>query len=213
MNLMPAILILLAQTDGLDRTISVDFDGVPLEDALQTVRAQLGANLTIDPAARDEHGGVPVSMKLKDVSVRTVLKIMLDERELTLTRRDGVLVVVTKASIADRVVTKVYDVRDLIHAPPHFAGPSMALSNPEDSLIGTILTMPEEDPSPKFPGDALDGRRELDRERAREDRDRQQPAGRHADRGDAEGGWGPSEVAPAVQVGFLVLWFEVDRSG
>lgn len=150
MNLMLAILML--QSDGLDRTISVDFDAVPLEEALQVVRAQLGTNLVL---SADGHADAPVTMQLKDVSVRTVLKIMLDERELTLTRRDGVLVVVTKASLADRVVTRVYDVRDLIHAPPNFAGPSMALTNPGDTLIGTILIFPEEESTPTFPGDFL----------------------------------------------------------
>lgn len=155
MNLILTILMLAPQADALDRTISVEFDAVPLEDALQTVRAQLGTNLTIDPAVRDAHGAVPVSMRLKDVSVRTVLRIMLDERGLTLTRREGVLAVVTKESIADRVVTRVYDVRDLIHAAPQFPGPRMELTSPDDGLIGTILILPIDDPDPVFPGEFL----------------------------------------------------------
>lgn len=131
-------------------SISVDFDAVPFEEAVATVRTLSGVNLVLDPSVR---GGAPVTLRLKDVRVRTVLRLILTDRKLTLVQRDGVWVI---APIQEGdVVVKVYDVRDLTASLTNFKGPFMDLTPSGDPLAGAILRLEPETTAPRTDADAL----------------------------------------------------------
>ena len=119
--------------------IDVDMDNMPLEDALNVIRSYTGYNIILDPKAREEHSSDVVTLSLKNLSVRSILKIMLGDKELTLVYRRGVLVVVPKAEVSMKVVTKVYDVKDLLYTIRNFPGPKVELV-PPDSSGGTALS-------------------------------------------------------------------------
>lgn len=129
--------------------IQVDFDGIPLEDALGVIRSATGYNIILDPKAQEEHSSATVSLKLNNISVKSVLKIMLGDNDLTLVYRQGVLVVVPKTEVDKKVVTKVYDVRDLLYTIKNFPGPKVELVPPDSSggtaLSGAIFEIDDDD--------------------------------------------------------------------
>lgn len=140
---MIALVLMLTQIDAgpqeiqrrlASMRIDVDFAETPLADALAVVRAHTGTNLILDPAVAPDHESEPVTMKLRGLPVRTVLKLMLEPRRLTVAYRQGVLVIVPPDHDR-RLVTKVYDVRDLLFPIQHFAGPRVELVSPEDGGI------------------------------------------------------------------------------
>lgn len=129
--------------------IEVDFDGIPLEDALGVIRSATGYNIILDPKSSAEHSDKTVSLKLSNISIKSVLKIMLVDNELTLVYRQGVLVVVPKSEVDKKVVTKVYDVRDLLYTIKNFPGPKVELVPPDSSggtaLSGAIFEIDDDD--------------------------------------------------------------------
>ncbi|HUG69835.1 MAG TPA: hypothetical protein VMM76_18935 [Pirellulaceae bacterium] len=100
----------------LDANVSVDFADTPLDTAV----SELGAKLKIDirpdlPALRDIRirERQPVTLKLSDRSLKTVLQAMALDLKLTYILRDGVLWI-TSTEVAEAFFkTAVYDVRDL----------------------------------------------------------------------------------------------------
>lgn len=132
--------------------MSVDFDGLPLEDALNVFRSATGLNIIMDPSARAEHAADPITLKLKQLSVRSILRIMLVDKGLTLVYRQGVLVVVPKEYFSKRLVTKVYDVKDLLTTIRNFPGPKVELVPPDSSggmaLTGAVFSFGDEDDPP-----------------------------------------------------------------
>jgi hypothetical protein len=126
--------------------IDVDFDHMPLEEALQYIRGMTGTNIVLSKNAREGHEADVVSLKFKQVNVKTVLRIMLGERNLTLVYREG-LIQVVPIETACRPVTKVYDVKDLVTGIRSFPGPRVDLIPPTgggDLFPGVILSFDEE---------------------------------------------------------------------
>lgn len=119
-----------------NRRMDVLWDGQPFEEAVRAVADRMRQNIVIDARVRDEHGPAPIHLALHDVTPRTVLRLMLGERGLTIVCRKGVLVVVPIKE-AHKPVMKAYDVRDLLHPRSDFAAPAMEL-DPEKPGIKLI---------------------------------------------------------------------------
>jgi hypothetical protein len=119
--------------------IEVEFENTPLNDALGVIRSHTGYNIILDPKSAAEHESKTVTLKLKNLSVKSILRIMLNNNDLTMVYRQGVLVVVPKSEVDKKVVTKVYDVRDLLYTIKSFPGPKVELVAPE-ATGGTALS-------------------------------------------------------------------------
>ena len=106
----------------------VDFEEMPFDQAVDFVRDSHNLNVTIDWNDLRQNGierDRPISMQLHDVSVRTVLREMLNQvsgdTPLNFAIGDGLVRVATKAKLDRRKSTLVYDIRDLIVDIPRFA--------------------------------------------------------------------------------------------
>lgn len=120
--------------------ISVDFSGgETLEGAIQSIKDQIRYDIHVSPTVRDAHATPDITLRLQNVSVKSILKIMLGDKGLTMVYRKGVLVVVDRKEVEARTVTRVYDVRDLLYTIKPFPGPKVELV-PPDSAGGTALS-------------------------------------------------------------------------
>lgn len=126
-------------TTRLERTkVSVDFRDASISDAVDFFRDFSGMNIILGQGVED----VRVSLKLKDVSLKSALKLMLHPHDLTATVREGVIVIVPRAEVRRNVTLQVYDVRDLMFRVKEFAGPTIELKVNEPGII-----------QPQFPQD------------------------------------------------------------
>lgn len=127
--------------------ITLDFTNARLDEVIAYFQEYSGLNFHLDPDARKEGDDDKVTIKVKDVSLKTALKLVLNPRELGCVYQDGVLVIKSKAKLGAQTVTRVYDVRDLVFRLRDFAGPRVELTVPGGAgaaLAGASFTLEEE---------------------------------------------------------------------
>ncbi|MGH7178948.1 MAG: hypothetical protein ACREJC_16345 [Tepidisphaeraceae bacterium] len=114
----------------------VNLTGVALSDALDFLRDVSGANLHVEWKALEALGvgrDTPVNVRLRSVSLRKVLNIILAESGAGAPLAyyvDGGVIEVTTKELADKdMITRVYPVEDLIMEVPDFVGPSLNLAS------------------------------------------------------------------------------------
>lgn len=90
--------------DALNTIISFEFLDTPLRDIVAFIREKTNINMIVDPEA----GNVPVSLKLKDVPLRTALKYLLPKSHEYVIEGDIIHVYKQKLEM------RVYDVRDIL---------------------------------------------------------------------------------------------------
>lgn len=123
--------------------VSVDFEDVKLPDALDYLRDVTGLNLVLLPKAMEKDGESKIRLKVKDLSVRSILKLVLASRGLTATYRDGALVILPKEDLQDTTTMKMFDVRALQVKIQDFPGPLVELSAKKaPDLVITMLEEP-----------------------------------------------------------------------
>jgi hypothetical protein len=103
--------------EKLDQTIeSVDFEDVPLEDAVAHLAEEAGIPVAIDETALTGYGiklDKPVSLHLENRPARTMFRLILSPLGLTTINRDAVLTVTTTEIAEEGMLTFVYEVSDL----------------------------------------------------------------------------------------------------
>ncbi|MBI3864156.1 MAG: hypothetical protein HY290_19915 [Planctomycetia bacterium] len=102
----------------LDRKISVDFRDLPLDDVFSFLGDQLDDNLVIDRARLIEDGVAldqPITLQLRDVSVRQILKAILEPVQLSSVVENESIIVTTAASCADKLRTQIHSARDIVY--------------------------------------------------------------------------------------------------
>ncbi len=107
----------LAVETKLREPISVNFDKQPLGEAMAFISNYTGVNITIDPKALSDEGltsSTPVSLNLANVSLKTVLKLMLKPLGMNYTIEEDVLVVTNNQASSQETFTNTYYVGDLI---------------------------------------------------------------------------------------------------
>lgn len=115
--------------------VSVDFTSTTLEEAIGFLRDYAGLNFSIDPDVykSQSEDQLKITLRVKDLLLKSVLKLMLSSRDLSVLYKDGVLLVVPKGKIDKSVVLQLYDVRDLLVKIQDFPGPKVELSSPQKS--------------------------------------------------------------------------------
>lgn len=129
--------------------LTVDFDNIKLADALDFLRDASGLNLVLLPSAAAKDAEQPVKLKAKDLTLKSILKLMLHGRGLTVSWRDGALAVVPVEELQDQVTMKLYDVRSHLLKIADFAGPRMELVSPTAGsmpMTGIQITLDEPKP-------------------------------------------------------------------
>jgi hypothetical protein len=124
--------------------ITVDFDNVKLPEAIDYLRDVSGLNLVLLPKAMEKDGEAVIRLKVKDLSVKSVLKLLLSSRGLTASYRDGAIVILPKEELQGTTTMRIFDVRALQVKIQDFAGPKVELTTkPKDVGILTTLEEPK----------------------------------------------------------------------
>ena len=129
--------------------ITVDFANQTLEEAIAYLRDFTGLNIVVDAEVykAQSEDQLKVTLKVKDLLVKSVLKLMLNARDLTAMYKDGVVLVVPKGKLDKSVTLQLYDVRDLLVKIQDFAGPKVELTSPQKGgggpLTGATFTLEE----------------------------------------------------------------------
>ena len=103
--------------DALQQPTTLEFIETPLSDVVDYLKDLHDIEIQIEYRALEEVGMgpiTPVSRNLKGISLRSALKLMLRELDLTYTVRDEVLLITTPERVAAELTAKVYPVADLV---------------------------------------------------------------------------------------------------
>ncbi|MCA9215364.1 MAG: VWA domain-containing protein, partial [Planctomycetales bacterium] len=104
--------------DELNEPTRVDFVGSTLQDAVDYLKELHEINIELDTTALDELGvnsdvGI-TDRTLSGMSLKSALKLILSQHNLTYVVEDGYLQITTPDKAAGKLVTKVYPVADLV---------------------------------------------------------------------------------------------------
>lgn len=102
---------------ALKKKVSVDYVKEPLESVLRDLQEKFKINIQIDKKGLDDVGicpTTPITIRLKDIPLQSLLRLMLHDIDLTYMIKDDVLLI-TPPEVADQQLTMhVYDVADLV---------------------------------------------------------------------------------------------------
>lgn len=128
--------------------VTVDFDDVKLPEAIDYLRDVTGINLVILPKAMEKDGEQKIRLKVKDLTVKSVLKLMIASKGLTATYRDGAVVILPKEDLSDSTVMKMFDVRSMLVKLQDFAGPKVELAPAGKGAqsVGVVISLEEPKP-------------------------------------------------------------------
>ncbi len=103
---------------ALAKPIKFDFVETPLKEVAASLSKQTGLNVLLDEKAITDAGGtvdMPITRVLSGISLKSSLRLMLLEHELNFIDLDNNTLMVTSAAAAkESVVTRTYDVHDLL---------------------------------------------------------------------------------------------------
>ena len=129
--------------------VTVDFTNAPLEEAIAFLRDFTSLNIVVDAEVykNQSEDQLKITLKVKDLLLKSVLKLMLNTRELTAMYKEGVVLVVPKGKIDKAVTLQLYDVRDLLVKIQDFPGPRVELVSPQKNggspLVSATFTFDE----------------------------------------------------------------------
>ena len=102
---------------ALDEKTAVEFIETPLHDVTVYLAKKHSIEIQIDKRALDDAGlgtDTPVTRMVKDISLRSLLRLMLKEFDLTFVIDNEVLMLTTVDEAGQRLHTQIYDVEDLV---------------------------------------------------------------------------------------------------
>jgi hypothetical protein len=123
---------------ALDSPITVHFEASPLGAVLEYLRTLTGQPILVDPPALEAAGvtyDTKITMHLKDVSLRFVLRKILGDHGLAYIVKDEMIQVITAQQARDTMVTRVHYIGELITAADEVLATLQALQ-----LINLIQT-------------------------------------------------------------------------
>jgi hypothetical protein len=117
----------------------LDFAETALEQVVAFLQHEYNVPIQVDAAALEAIGldtSEPVTIQLRDVSLRSALQLMLKKLQLVYIIQNEVLMITTPEEAESQFMTCVYDVRNLVEKPPEPKGASASADyNP---LVGEI---------------------------------------------------------------------------
>ena len=102
---------------ALKEEISVEFLDTPLIDVVQFLSEMTEVPMIVDQMALDDEGipsDEPITLTLAGVSLRSTMKMMLDDYGMTWVIEDEVLKITSKTKSEEKQISRVYPVADLI---------------------------------------------------------------------------------------------------
>jgi hypothetical protein len=140
---------------ALDKPTTVEFIDLPLEDGITFVKEYHEINILLDKVHLTKESvqfDQPITLKLADMPLRSVLKLLLEPEKLTYVIEDDIMKVTTQSRAENAFFTRTYPVRDLYQgrsmaeerAKPPKPGTMSALLGSSDDLVGAIKTIAPE---------------------------------------------------------------------
>ena len=109
----------LAIESKLNERISMNIEKQPLSEAVSHLQNYTGLNIVLDPKALSDQGltsSSPVTLSVKKVPLKSVLKLLLRPLGLTYKIEDHVVLITSPQAVAATTYNKTYYVGDLV--PP-----------------------------------------------------------------------------------------------
>ena len=104
--------------DALSKPVqNFEFTETPLRDVIAQIQDAQGIPVQIDTKAFEDAGldlEAPVTKNVSGISLRSALRLLLGDLDLTYLVKDEVLMITTKDKAAETMVVKVYPVADLV---------------------------------------------------------------------------------------------------
>ena len=101
----------------LNEPTEMEFIETPLKDVVEALKIRHGIEITLDAKAITDAGGaidMPITASLKGITLKSALRLVLQEHELNYLIDHEVLQITSDAKAKEHVVTKVYPVADLV---------------------------------------------------------------------------------------------------
>lgn len=129
----------------LNSTMSADFDMRRLREVIDYIQEKTGIAIFMDKLTLEEAGvdyDTPVTFKAPRASVRTILKKILAENNLTYIIKEGALQVMTPQKAREQMVVRTYPVSDILGniADPRF-DPYTARAIMYSNVMGLVKTL------------------------------------------------------------------------
>lgn len=108
---------------ALDEATELDFSDRPLADVIDVLKQKHGIEIQLDAKALSDAGvatDTPITRTLKEITVRSALRLLLREYDLTYLIGDGFLLITSKTEAENKLSTRVYPVQDLITLDSEF---------------------------------------------------------------------------------------------
>jgi hypothetical protein len=103
----------------LDEQTEMEFIDTPLHDVLEFLKVKHELEIQIDRKALEEAAiatDTPITRRIKGISLRSALKLMLRDSDLCYIVRDEVLLITSREYAATMLDVRVYQVCDLVDA-------------------------------------------------------------------------------------------------
>lgn len=127
--------------------VTVDFHDVALAEAVDYLREVTGLNMLVSSKVTEKYADLKVTLKVRDLTVKSALKLMLHGRDLTATYRDGAVVILPQEDLQSAVEIRMYDVRAQMVKIQDFPGPKVELATPGSNngraVVDTVFTFQE----------------------------------------------------------------------
>jgi tetratricopeptide (TPR) repeat protein len=125
--------------EQLRRPVTFEFTEAPLSQVVEFLRTVSGTNIVLDRRGIQAGGGdpdMPISLKIKEVSLGDALDWLMDLSGLAYVLRKGAVLISDPSQIPKETYLVTYDVRDLLSPVPDFAGPTFDLEDAGDEAGG-----------------------------------------------------------------------------
>jgi len=107
--------------------VTLDFQNAPLDQVVDYLREISGMNIFVDAKVREKN--LTVSLKVTEISLRSIFGLILKPQDCDILFKDGVLQLMTKPDVADKTMKmEIYDCRDILYPITNFPGIDMDLN-------------------------------------------------------------------------------------
>lgn len=125
----------------LEQEVSLDFQEQELAEVVRFLQTVTTANIVLDPKVLAANPP-PVTLKVDKMRLRYALDFIMKISGLTYAMKDEAIFISSRDGVRGDVFMKIYDIRDLTHAPKSFPGPEMDI--PQPGSTGATLLPPVE---------------------------------------------------------------------
>lgn len=134
----------------LDQPTEFSFHERPLGEVIDYFKHKHDLQILFDRKALDDEGvgmDAPVTQTLKNIRLRSALRLILKQLDLTYIASDGFLLITTDTEAENKLSLKVYPVQDLVALEGGFRPAPIASAGTDDSPSRSDML-----PRPSFPG-------------------------------------------------------------